>query len=224
MFARLLLIGVVFAASLAYVLSGQQAGNAQPRPPYIQGRNRTVLFVTNREHGLSNVHVATASALLEGFPDIEVHYASFPGLTRKLARVSSFSRRRTPAARDIILHDLRSLPYGEAFMEDERYAGIMAQDRMIAPPASAGIGVFTEDFPLMISPWSVEDHMAVYEEVGALIDDVDPAVVVLDTLFRPAIDATRDRNWSHAFITPNTLVDNFLAEQPYGSMLWKYPA
>jgi hypothetical protein len=57
-----------------------------------------------------------------------------------------------------------------------------------------------------------------------VIDKVDPAVVVLDTVFIPAIEATREKNRQYAVITPNQVIDNFITVQPYGSMFWKYPA
>jgi hypothetical protein len=88
----------------------------------------------------------------------------------------------------------------------------------------AGIDHLCEDMQLWISPWSAEDHFSLYQEMQAIINDVDPAVVVLDTLFRPGIDAARDMNRLHAIISPNSVVDNFLGDQPYGSMFWKYPA
>lgn len=223
MFARIVLIGAVLIASLAYFLS---SGEAAPRAPYIQGRNKTVLFLANKEHGLSNVHLSTTYALLEGFPDLEVHYATFPGVRSKVDKISKFARAQTPAARDVIYHDLKGASLAEACeMEKElRYPGMDFQDTMMGPPGAAGIANLAKDIQWWISPWNAEDHMTVYEEISDLIDEIDPAVVVLDTLFRPAIDATRDKNRLHAIVTPNLLTDNFLGDQPHGSMFWKYPA
>uniref|UniRef100_A0A8H7N409 UDP-glycosyltransferases domain-containing protein n=1 Tax=Bionectria ochroleuca TaxID=29856 RepID=A0A8H7N409_BIOOC len=188
-------------------------------PPYTQGSNKIVLFLTNKEHGLSNVHVATASALLGNYPDIDVHYASFAELRSKIERVSSFARSKAPTARDIVFHELK----GESF-EKAVVAEGLTLDSMIHPPGYAGISGLTKDVQLFISPWTVEAHLELYHEIGELIDQLDPAVIVLDTLFRPAIDITRDKNRVHAMVTPNTLVDNFLSHQPNGSMFWKYPA
>lgn len=216
MIGRLVFLGALLAASFAYFFSGGD----RPHDPYIQGRNKTVLFIANSEHGLANVHVATSSALLENYPDIEVHYASFPSVRSKLERVSSFARAKTPTASNIVFHELKDLTFSAAIIrvlvEEER--------DFIAPPASAGIGSFSTDFQLWISPWLVEDHLELFEEISALIDEVDPAVVVLDTWFRPAIDATRAKNRQHAFVTPNVLADNFLGNQPFLSKFWKYPA
>ncbi|KAH6975659.1 hypothetical protein EDB80DRAFT_727887 [Ilyonectria destructans] len=216
MYKRILLASSALIALLAFFFS---QGDVSDHPPYIQGRNKTVLFLVNIEPGLSNAHVATASSLLENHPDIEVHFASFPKLGKKLQRISAFARTKTAGAQDVIFHELKSPSYGDA---------IAAAGKTILniphPPGVAGIAHLCRDMLIWISPWTVEDHMAVYEELTGIIHEVDPAVVVLDTLFRPAIDATRDNNRHHAIITPNTVIDNFLADQPHGSMFWKYPA
>ncbi|CAH0055755.1 unnamed protein product [Clonostachys solani] len=209
MFIRILLLtGALIAALVAFYLPS----SPEERPPYIQGRNRTALFISNIEHGLSNVHIATASSLLENYPDIEVHYASFSGLGNKLARVSKFAQAKTPAAREITYHEI----------DGKAYFSILPLS--ITPPGSAGIAKFSSDVQTWISPWSVEEHMSIYNRIGALIDEIDPAVVILDTLVRPAVDSVRDRNWMHALITPQTTAENFIGDQPYGSMFWKYPA
>ncbi|KAF4341517.1 2-hydroxyacylsphingosine 1-beta-galactosyltransferase [Fusarium beomiforme] len=213
MFARLLLITALVAVLLACFLSGEVSPE---HAPYIQGRNKTVLFLTNSEHGLSNVHFATASALLENYPDIEVHFASFPTIKQKLERVSSFAKVKSAASKGIIFHDLKGLTFAQAIAKEGR--------SFISPPGWRGIATLAEHIQLWISPWTFEDHVYLFEEVGDIIDDVDPAVIVLDSWFRPAIDATRKRNRLHAFITPNTLVDHFLGIQSFWTMLWKYPA
>ncbi|KAF5018437.1 hypothetical protein F66182_9582, partial [Fusarium sp. NRRL 66182] len=157
--------------------------------------------------------------MLENHPDIEVHFGSFSKLAGKLERVSRFSRKRTPEARDIVFHTLQDPSYGETLAN----AGKVL-DNIPHPPGLAGISHLCKDMQAFISPWTGEEHFALYQEMGSLIDEIDPAVVVLDTLFRPAIDATRDKNRQHAIITPNQIVDNFIGEQPYGGMFWKYPA
>lgn len=215
MFAHITLVALL-AASLAYFFSGP---DTTARDPYIQGRNKTVLFFANKEHGIANVLVASASALLENFPDIDVHYASFPGVGSRLEKTSLASQVKTPGAGSINFHELQGPSYTKAVTLTGK-----SMDNVIHPPGFAGIGQFVSDMQIWISPWSAEDHLGLYEELSAIIDEVDPAVIVLDTLFRPAIDITRGRNRQHVFVTPNTLVDNFLGDQPYGSMFWKYPA
>lgn len=47
-------------------------------------------------------------------------------------------------------------------------------------------------------------------------------IVVLDILFHPSINITRDKRRQYIIFTLNTLPDKFLADQPYGSIPWKY--
>ncbi|WJG37122.1 uncharacterized protein FOBCDRAFT_147839 [Fusarium oxysporum Fo47] len=199
MFARLLLFTTLLAVSLAYFLSRE---TSTEHAPYVQGRNKTVLFLTNSEHGLSNVHLATALAILENYPDVEVYFASFSSIEQKLERVSSFAKIKSPHARAIVFHGLTGLTFVQAIAKEGR--------SFISPPGWRGIATLAEHIQLWISPWTFEDHVYLYKELGSIIDEVDPAVIVLDSWFRPAIDATRKRNRQHAFITPNTLVDHFL--------------
>ncbi|KXH63475.1 hypothetical protein CNYM01_05429 [Colletotrichum nymphaeae SA-01] len=61
---------------IAAVISFRRGLGAQSEQftPVI-GKNNTVLFIANIEHGLSNVHVATVYSLLERHPDITIHFA-----------------------------------------------------------------------------------------------------------------------------------------------------
>jgi hypothetical protein len=219
MAARLLLTGALLIAALAFLFSGGPKEPVATWPPYVRGQNKTALILANKEHGLSNVLIATASALLEQYPDIDVHYASFPGLTDKLQRVSDFARTKTPAARGVVYHQFKGRSFTDVITEKGKHI-----DNIAHPPAIAGIGVVANDMQLWVSPWSFKDHLDLYNEIVELLNELDPAVVVVDTLFRPALDAVRGQNRQHMFITPNTNVDNFLGDQPYGSMFWKYPA
>ncbi|KAF5594994.1 2-hydroxyacylsphingosine 1-beta-galactosyltransferase [Fusarium pseudocircinatum] len=213
MVARTLLFTALLVVPLAYFLSHL---TSTEHAPYVQGRNKTVLFLTNSEHGLSNVHLATASAILENYPDIKVHFASFPAIEQKLGRVSSFAKIKSPQASPIAFHGLTGPTFVQAIAREGR--------SFMSPPGWRGIATLAEHIQLWMSPWAFADHVHLYNELSKIIDEVDPAVVVLDSWFRPAIDATRKRNRQHAFITPNTLVVHFLGIQPLWTRLWKYPA
>jgi hypothetical protein len=73
-------------------------------------------------------------------------------------------------------------------------------------------------------PWSGPEYFNIYEELLSIIQEVDPAVIGLDPLFGPGIDATRFLNRRHAIVSPNALKDNFAQMQASASGLWKYPA
>lgn len=224
-----------FWASTLVVLLGLWFGPRWTRQPTaqlsgrapVQGRNNTVLFITSEPAGLSNALVATAAALVERHPEVQVHYASFPSLANTVARVSSLARHSrvskasTDRSNDITFHPLTSAP---GFLE--KNAGTKhSYWEMIHPPGLQGIDTMIASIQRWIAPWPAEEHLALFEEIRLLIEkEVDPAVVVLDTLFPPGVDATRDANRLHAFISPNQLIDSFGVKQPWGAALWKYPA
>lgn len=186
----------------------------------VLGRNKTALFLVTGNAGLSNVHFATAQALLEDHHDVQVHFASSDlSIASKLERISSHARATTPGAQPILFHGLPGPSYVQACQD----AGVEFLDT-IQPPGYRGIAKMCALLQLFVAPWTGEDHLNIYRAVQDTIAEIDPAVAVLDTLFRPAIDAVRSAKRVHAVVTPNTLVENFVAEQPYLGMLWKYPA
>ncbi|KAI0914220.1 hypothetical protein F4823DRAFT_573654 [Ustulina deusta] len=218
MFRRLFFGGSVTIALLALIVS-QWAPPSAPRIEALrQGRNNTVLFLTNDEHGLSNVFVATAYTLLERHPEVEVHYASFPSIARKLERVSERARQIRPSARSIVYHKLPNPSFLASVVETG-----LRPDTIIHPPGLAGLDTILRSMPLLTSPWSGEDHMTLFQKITDIIDEVDPSLLVLDVFVRPAHDAARNRSRLHAFISPLTPIETFPLEQPYGGWLWKYP-
>ena len=226
MIARIATVAALVIALIFAVPSFWPTWSPPPPPVRVTGKNNTALFVVAEHHGLSNVHLATAQALLEQYPHIQLHFASFPKLGVKFPRLSSAAKERQPRAKDIVFHPInQGRTYVGAYM-DARGGSHHADglDMSVAPYGLAGMNQLARDIQAALDPWEPEEHFAIYQEISRVIDEVDPAVVVLDTLFQPAIEATRGRNRLHAFITPNTLVDNFLGDQPLGKMFWKYPA
>lgn len=223
MFGR---ISFVVAAIVGILIALQQQFKPIPEPrDYVRGRNNTVLFLVNEHPGLSNVHAATAQSLLESHPDIQVHFGSFPKLANTMSRISSYAKRNNSQAKEIIFHPLSGLSSSDAY---DNYPHLRYDEdgRLghISPHGIEGINHISKNIQIYIDPWFQEEHLAHFKQITSLIDGVDPAVVVLDTNFAPAIEATRARKRVHAFITPNMLVDNFPGEQPWLGFLWKYPA
>lgn len=222
---RLHQIATAFAALVALVamfLASASFRATEHLIAPVQGRNETVLFFINVEYGLSNVHLATAGALLEKHPNIEVHIASFPRTAPKVAKVSSLARRRSTSARVISFHELPGPEYLKAF-SDRRGGHGKSLRYLMHPPGINGLDEVIHHIQAAISPWEGGDHVQIYEKAAELIRIVDPAVIVLDTALRPAIDAARQNNRLYAYLSPNVLIDSFVGDQPYGSIFWKYP-
>lgn len=188
----------------------------------VQGKNETVLFFMNAEYGLSNVHLATAGALLEKHPDIDVHIASFPCTASKVTKVNSLVRRKVKGARNIHFHELPGPEYAEALSDQLGGLGKRSVRHVMHTPGIKGINQIMRALYPAMSPWRGKDHVQIYEKATEIIESVDPALVVLDIAFRPTIDAAIQNNRFYAYLAPNILADIFSAEQPYGSMFWKY--
>jgi hypothetical protein len=189
-----------------------------PTLPRVMGRNNTVLFLTTELHGLSNVHAATTFALLENHPEIEVHFASFPSLQKKISRISSAARTKNPAAKPVVWHDLPGTQTFALFLEVWG-----SSDGLITQPGSKGLAKRISDFDLILAPWSAEEHWAIFQALSKLVDEVDPAVVVFEFCLSPARDLAKNSNRQFIMISPNGVMDLFANEQPNGGMLWKYP-
>ncbi|KAI1410614.1 hypothetical protein F5Y13DRAFT_202088 [Hypoxylon sp. FL1857] len=218
MLGRLLLGSSVLIGTIALFLS-QWLPSSKPGSLPVTGLNNTVLFISNSELGLSNVQVASAYALLERHPEVQVHFASFTPMASRLRRISEYGRQKTSATREVVFHEL---PGQRTFVSAMVKAGRTLAS-MIHPPGYAGISTIVGTATFIVSPWSGEDHFTLYQEITDIIDEVDPALVVLDPFFRPGIDAARMRNRLYAFISPNPPIDTFPLEQPYRHWLWKYP-
>ncbi|KFY25088.1 hypothetical protein V491_01899 [Pseudogymnoascus sp. VKM F-3775] len=185
----------------------------------IQGKNNTVLFVTNEHPGFYNVHISAVYSLLEKHPQIEIHYASFPKVEKRVQQISSLAAKRGSTAKDVAFYPLTGLGYVDTV---EKFLGNQTFTTH-RPGLSAG-DHFAKYMGTYIAPWSAEEYWILYESCDRLIDEIDPAVIIIDTFFGPAVDAARDRRRLHALITPNILSDLLPAKQPAWTLFWKYPA
>jgi hypothetical protein len=185
----------------------------------IQGINNTVLFVTNEHPGCYNVHLSTVYSLLEKHPQIEIHYASFPKVAQRVQQISSLARKRGSRAKDVTFHPLTGLGFVDTLTKV-----LGNQTTMTHRPGLSAGDHFAKYMGFYVAPWPAEEYWTLYESCHRLIDEVDPAVIIIDTFFSPAVDAARNERRLHALITPNILSDLLPAEQPAWTLFWKYPA
>ncbi|KAM0420429.1 hypothetical protein ACHAPT_011850 [Fusarium lateritium] len=205
-----------FAGAILIALFGFWVANrpSTPLPPLDFGRKNVVLFVTSDHDGYCNVHLATSHALSEKYPDLEQHYASFPDLKRKVDRVSA----EHPSSKSVVWHELPPLGIRVTYL---RYFGSVGG--LINKPGLKGLEKFTQGVQIVMAPWTAEEHWKLYKTIFDVIKEVDPALVVLDRLFKPGIEATQDLNYKHLVISPNSIIDSFAHKEPWGAMYWKYP-
>ena len=215
---RPLAVLALLATLIAVFISRTPSAKSDDLYDQVQGKNNTVLFLVNSNYGYSNVHLATAYSLMENHPSIKLHFGTFETMRAKIQRVEQAGVGASPGAPPISFHNMPSDEYLVARVA----RGIMAPGDMLIPPGLAGGRYLAKNLRWIFSPWLEDDHLAIYRRCRELIDEIDPSLVVLDNMFRPAMEATQDANRLYAVISPNTL-EVSMSVQPWGKWLWKYP-
>lgn len=175
MFRRALFGAVIIGlAAIVFRLVSQEDDRFLFQP--VQGKNNTVLFVTAEHPGYCNVHLATAYSLLEKHPQLSLHYASFPKVGSRVEKISALAAERGVKDAGISFYPLSGQPYTEAILNA---SGSMMGLRHA--PGAAGIDSLTDIIQWTLAPWTAEDYLSIYQSLARVIDEVDPAVVVIDT-------------------------------------------
>lgn len=217
---RLALAVLALAIAVSGFLSLQQESkrtNAAVEPEVFQaGKNNTILLVTNSEHGLANVVLATANSLLTRYPDVDVHIASFDKLASRVRKIQQYSRKTSPSA-SITFHTLPGLSFGDRIFSDGR----SHLDFTIAPGFS-GTMKMGAVVSMFFMPWTGPEYRNIYDAVVDLLDHIDPSVAAIDPALLPAVDAVRHNNRRYAILSANTVKENASLEQGL-AMLWKFP-
>lgn len=183
---------------------------------------RKLLFISNREHGAVNVHLAVSYEILTQKPDVEIHFVSFPSLQKHVEAISSRARTLTPTGRvsPIIFHALPGSSITEAVAA--RF-GSSFQQAMITPPGVAGAIESYKRVAEFAASWPGEEHLKIYAAAASVIQEVDPALVVLDPIFIPGIEACKNLKVKRLMLSPNAARDVLVRHQPRGEIFWKYP-
>ncbi|KAK8004145.1 hypothetical protein PG989_003864 [Apiospora arundinis] len=168
----------------------------------VQGKNNTALFIINTLNGLHNVHIATIQALQEKHPHVKVHVLSWSPIESKVKKLGG----------DVEFHALAGQWYIEALADA---AGFSLLADFADPLTVAGWLKMIDYVQLWMGPWTGPAHLDLIQEIGDVVDQLDPAVVVLDTFMWPGIDMAREKKRLHAYIVPNMLADNFVFMQPW---------
>jgi hypothetical protein len=213
-----LLFAAIFGI-LAIFLSQNNSQNEPKKPIQWPGRNQTVLFMSNSAAGLANVLFATSHALISEYRELEVHFATFPPRAADISTISKSS----PKSKPIIFHSFKGQNYVDA-IRAHSHDGKEVIEQVINPPGLAGLSKLCENMQNFLMPWGAEEYLYLYHEALKVLEEVDPAIVAVDPLFGPGLDAIRATGRNHAIISPNSLKDNFADKQPWLSILWKYPA
>ena len=186
-------------------------------------KNNRVLFLMNEESGLGNVGLATSHAILLNHPSVEVHYASFPKAAAAAAAISEYVRKRnssynTSSGTAVRFHPLSGPSFGGTLQ-----ARGLTIDGMLNGPGLAGQTKLLNILDLCMVPWTGPEYVALHKDIVSKIEDIDPAVIVIDTMLPPAVDAASSLGRKYIMLSANSLKDVFGLKQPMGSGFWKIP-
>ena len=204
MFTRNLYVGAAILAGLALIInltpwfSKEDVSQRDNKP---NGRNNTVLFLSNSESGLTNVLLATSYALLVNHNEIQVHFATFGRRHDDISKISKLAAQTMPSVQPITFHKLDGQTYGDALQEQ----GHLVADA-IHSPGVHGSTKLCKNIQAYLMPWSGSEYFSIYKQISEIIDQVDPSVIAVDPLFGPGLDATRDQNRRNAIISPNSCI------------------
>lgn len=182
---------------------------------------KRVLLATNSEHGQANVFLAVGHALQAADPDVQIHFASFAAIAKDVSSASQYSTQCTPSAQPWAFHQLDGLSFMDmlATQEDSNQLEETLNKR---PTFLSTIEILSKVMPLLL-PWDKAEFVRIYQSFSRLVDEVQPDIVVIDSLFSPVLTACRRLELRHLVLSPNTLKEFATALQPRGAMFWKFP-
>ncbi|GAB1315439.1 hypothetical protein MFIFM68171_05649 [Madurella fahalii] len=178
---------------------------------------KKILLVTNSELGQANVFLAAGHALYPLDADVQVHYASFPALSKSVSKASDHALRCSPGAHPFVFHPLDGTSMIDAF---EAVNGVQAISKR---PGFFNTTEYLRTMMKVVLPWAASDFVTIFQSTVQIIERVAPDLVVVDALFGPGLTACHHLDVKHIILTPNALKDIALACQPFGAMFWKYP-
>ncbi|KAL9063668.1 MAG: hypothetical protein Q9161_009346 [Pseudevernia consocians] len=182
---------------------------------------KSILFLTNSEHGQAQVHLAIANEVLAS-SDLQVHFASFPDLHSRIRELQKLH-----ASNPIGFHPINGPSTTEA-MAKNKVRGWMGLSHPCG--VTHAVKAFT-NLPYILSPREWEDYFAIYQRCAEIVKEMKPAMVVVDSHLNPGLDMCR--NWAggegserleYIVVNPIDLIHMLSMMQPWLGAFWKYPA
>lgn len=183
---------------------------------------KSVLFFTNSDFGQVNVVLAIVYELLRQ-NQLDIHIASWPNLKDRLESLSRTVQdadlsQTTP---NIQYHNLASFPKFAEFLEKNK--GRKKAD-VPHPPGRLGAERIELLTTRSLAVWEPDQYLSLFDWAADLTEELQPALVVLDPFLIPIHDMARQLKIKYAVLSPCTLADGLIPQQPWLASLWKYPA
>ncbi|KAL2177464.1 glycosyltransferase family 1 protein [Thermothelomyces heterothallicus CBS 202.75] len=183
---------------------------------------KKVLLVVNAEYGQANVFLAAGHALQALDKDVQIHFASFKEIANDVATSSRYSVKCTPGAAPWTFHQLDGPSFTEAIQYKD--GPRTALERVMGKrPIFSSVMAMMKILMHLFLPWDLPEFDLVYKSLVRILDEVQPDITVVDSLFAPGLTACRALGRRHIVLSPNTLKDFAVAFQPRAALFWKFP-
>lgn len=183
---------------------------------------KAVLLFTNSDFGQANVFLATTYELLRQ-DTLDIHIASWPQLQPRLDDLAERVQQENPDLKlsPIQFHNLADSPGLARFLET---LGEKNKADVPHPPGRLGAERIAMLTSRCLTIWEPEQHLSIFDWSADLARQLDPALIVVDPFLVPVHDMARTFKRSYAVLTPCSLADGLIPQQPWFAAWWKYPA
>ncbi|KAL2259989.1 hypothetical protein VTK26DRAFT_6153 [Humicola hyalothermophila] len=183
---------------------------------------KKVILATNSEFGQANVFLAVGHALQAADSSVEVHFVSFSPISPYVSEASEYSVASSPGARPWTFHKLDGVTFADAIMGGE--SGYDSFNCVLSrQPNLINTTRLLFDLNRYIIPWTGPEFVEIMKSFVRIADEIRPDLIMVDSLFAPALTACHHHKLDFLVLSPNTLRDFSSALQPWGALFWKYP-
>ncbi|PNY25518.1 Uncharacterized protein TCAP_04541 [Tolypocladium capitatum] len=191
--------------------------------------SKKILLITNIERGEANVFLAMSHALLQNYPHVELHFATFKGFETAVTSTWQHARRTSPKANQITLHEIKGPPMANGVQHYYSSRKIPSKggyppNSFLAPPGLSNTTRAIHDTIPILVPYDGPQLVDIFTSIVEIINQVDADLVVVNSLMTPALTACYHLGIKFACLSPNAIKDFAAPSQPHGASLWKYPA
>ncbi|OAA48786.1 3-hydroxyacid dehydrogenase/reductase [Cordyceps fumosorosea ARSEF 2679] len=177
---------------------------------------KKILMLTNAEHGQANVFLATAHEILQVDPEVEVHVCSFPALESSVDSIRVLNKSADSRLSFIKLAgpSWKQALFGRPEHQFQELNDIRPTIWNVARAAK---------LTRIACPWTSGELCNLVTEIEKIIEDLNPALTIVDNLFTPAVTVCYKVKPHWMVLSPNTYKEFALANQPNQQYYWKYP-
>ena len=189
-----------------------------------------VLMLTNVDRGEANVFLATCSALYRANPDVEVHFATLPGLEKDVEQIYQEARTENSGVKHPIVYHTIDGPCMEdglrqlfARRKTKLYNGAFPESFIQTLKFSVTMQAIKDMLPIL-TPYTGPQMVQLVQSIEGIIKKVDADIVLVDSLMTAGITAVWNLGVNWVVLSPNSIKEFATPFQKGSPGLWKFPA